>query len=417
MRVLIFGLNYAPEQIGIGPYTQGFAEYLAVQGHDVEVVAGNPYYPEWKVRSGHKRRSRSLEKGVNVWRCPHYVPGSPTSLRRILHYLSFAWNALPVLWRRSGALQPDVVIAIAPALLAAPVALLAAKRSGATSWLHVQDFEIEAALATGLMSSGFLARMATLFEDVMLRSFDRVSSISSAMVAKAANRGVKRDRLCEIRNWAELDKVNPAVDGSALRRELGLPDGRIALYSGNLAMKQGIGLIADAAERLSGRSDIHFLVCGDGAGRTEFADRVARLPNVTLAPLQPRERLGELLAIADVHLLPQLAGAADAVLPSKLTNMLASGRPIVATAAPGTALYEEVSGCGLTSTPGDVDSFSEAIGRLIDDEAVRQGLGVQARQRAIARWSRQSILSGFAAKLEELGEQADAVYPVGSLVQ
>lgn len=402
MKILIVGLNHAPEQIGIGPYTAGLAQGLAEAGCEVEVIAGKPYYPEWRPRPGPGGVTRSEEGGTTVWRCPHYIPARPSGLKRIVHYLSFAARCLPVALARAAALRPDVVIAIAPALLAAPVALLAARRAGAASWLHIQDFEVEAAVATGLLGDGAAARLAGRFESAVLRRFDRVSSISKAMVARAVAKGVAPDRAVEIRNWAE-DGLSASETGrAALRADLGLPAGRIALYSGNLAMKQGIGLLAEAARLLRDRRDITLLICGDGTGREELLRSCAGLDNVVIRGLQPRERLGELLALADVHLLPQIAEAADLVLPSKLTNMLASGRPVIATAAPGTALFEEVDGCGIATPPGDAAAFASAIKTLVDDRERAARFGVAARERAQARWSRQSILSRLHAELAVL---------------
>jgi len=250
-------------------------------------------------------------------------------------------------------------------------------------------------MATGLLGKGLPARLAEAFERAVIRRFDRVSTISPSMVAKALDLGACPESTLELRNWAEIDGVRPDIDPARLRAELRLPGGKVALYSGNLAMKQGIGIIAEAARILRERDDLTFLVCGNGHGRDEFAAVVAGLANVRLLPLQPRGRLGELLAIADIHLLPQIAGAADAVLPSKLTNMLASGRPVVATALPGTALHGEVEGCGLCTEPGDGAAFARAIEELADDPAKAAVLGKAARERAIARWSAGAILGAF----------------------
>lgn len=402
LKILIVGLNHAPEQIGIGPYTAGLAQGLSALGCTVEVIAGKPYYPEWRPRPGPSGVTRAEEGGTTVWRCPHYIPARPSGAKRILHYLSFAARALPVAWSRARALRPDVVIAIAPALLAAPTALLAARRAGAASWLHIQDFEVEAAVATGLLGDGLAARLAGRFESAVLGRFDRVSSISLPMVARAEAKGVHAGRAIELRNWAEDSLAVTDAGRAALKRELGLPDGRIALYSGNLAMKQGIGILAEAAGKLRHRDDITLLVCGEGTGREDLQRACAGLGNVLIRGLQPRERLGELLSLADVHLLPQIAGAADLVLPSKLTNMLASGRPVVATAAMGTALFDEVDGCGIVTPPGDASAFSAAIEALIDDSHLADQLGRAARERAHERWSRTAILTRFHAELVEL---------------
>ena len=120
------------------------------------------------------------------------------------------------------------------------------------------------------------------------------------------------------------------------------------------------------------------------------------------ADLRPRAELAALLALADVHLLPQIAGAADLVLPSKLTNMLASGRPVVAGAAPGAGLAEEIAGCGIAVTPGDGAAFAAAITHLLDTPALSAAYSAGARRRAADRWGRETIIDTAERRLRHL---------------
>lgn len=401
MKILIVGLNYAPEKVGIGPYTTGIAEALVAAGHRVEVVTAKPYYPAWAVEPGHGRGWRGERRqGVRVMRCPIYVPRRPSGAKRLLHHVSFAFSALvPAL---AGARRrPDVVLAVAPSLLSVPVARLAAKISGAPLWVHVQDFEVEAAFATGLIARrGWLSRAALAIESRLLRSADLVSTISPQMVAKLTAKGVVPT--LELRNWAESGWTGSVGGVAEYRAAWGLGERHVALYSGNIAAKQGIGLLIDAARRLAHRDDIAIVICGDGPNRAALAAAAADLSNVHLHGLQPAERMGDLLALASVHLLPQLPNAADLVLPSKLANMLGSGRPVIATAAPGTGLFEEVSGCGIATPPGEAAALAMAVEALIDDGPRRAALGIAAVQRARERWHRPALLARFVSAAEEL---------------
>jgi len=409
VRILLMGINYAPEPVGIGPYTTGLAQALAEAGHDVRVIAGTPYYPQWKVPEGFRRfgYQRSIERGVVVTRCPHYVPATPSGGRRILHHISFALSALPQALVTAIRFRPEVVMTIAPSLMSAPVALLAARMGGARSWLHVQDFEVEAAFAIGLMGeSSPLAHAARRFQGWALKAFDRVSSISPQMCAKLATLGVRSDRIVQFRNWSDLSKIRVLDAPSPYRAEWGITQPVIALYSGNIANKQGIDIIIKAARRLRHRADILFVICGEGPQRQRLIEMAEGLPNVRFAPLQPMERLGELVGLASIHLLPQLAGAADLVLPSKLTNMLASGRPVVATAEAGTGLADEVEGCGIVIPPGDDKRFAGAISALADDPTSAEAFGEAARRRAEKRWSRDAILGDLIDRLDALGATA-----------
>jgi colanic acid biosynthesis glycosyl transferase WcaI len=400
MRLLFLGLNYAPEEIGIGPYSAGLLESWVAAGHEADAVVAKPYYPQWRVFDGYRGGGwrRSVEHGVRLVRCPLYVPRRPTGLRRILHHLSFAATSLMPMLRRARRGRPELVMTVAPSLMAAPVALLAARLVGAKTWLHVQDFELEAAQATGLVGKGAFARLAAAFERRVLRAFDRVSAISPQMCAKLAAKGVPPERIVEFRNWAEIDAIRPLDAPSPYRSEWSIAAPHVALYAGNIANKQGIGIVLEAARLLAHRTDLAFVICGEGPNRVELERQAADLPNVTLHGLQPRERLGELLGLATVHLLPQLADAADLVLPSKLANMVASGRPVVATAAPGTGIADELDGCGIATAPGDAWKFAVAIETLLDDEGRRIALGRAARERAEQRWSRAAILQGFIAE-------------------
>jgi colanic acid biosynthesis glycosyl transferase WcaI len=399
----IFGLNYAPEEVGIGPFTTGLARGLTVRGFDVTAIVGQPYYPQWHKRPGLAglRWRRSVEEGVTVVRCPHYVPARPSGARRIAHLASFALASLPSvvgLVARPRPQRPRMIVCIAPALLSIPVAWLAARLCGARLWVHVQDFEVEAAFAMGLMRRGPLAWIGAGLERWLLRLADRVSTISPQMCAKLVAKSVRAERVVELRNWANV--CGPSRTGEDYRQRWGLVGKRVALYSGNIANKQGIDIVIKAARELSIRKDIVFVICGEGPNRSPLEQQASDLTNVQFHDLQPAERLGDLLALADVHLLPQLAGAADLVLPSKLANMLFSGKPVVATAAPGTGLYAEVDGCGINTPPGDHKGFAAAVAELADDPTLAKRLGLNGIDRANSRWSQSRILDRFAEAVQ-----------------
>lgn len=402
-RILIVGLNYAPEPVGIGLYTQGLAEALAADGKCVSVICGQPYYPHWRRYPGFARGYRTTqENGVTVLRCPHYIPGQPSGIRRVVHLASFALAALPKALRTSlGKDRPDTVIAVAPALLGAVTAWIAARLAGAKLWIHVQDFEAEAAIATGLIRSNGIARkLALAMERAVLGRAETISTISPQMVRRLIEKGIPADRTIELRNWADERFITDPNGAKKLREDWGLGPRTVALYSGNIARKQGIEVLVDTARLLQHRIDIAFVICGEGPNRTALEQRAAGLANVQIRDLQPVERMGALLAMADLHLLPQIAGAADLVLPSKLTNMLASGRPVVATTEPGTGLYAEVDGCGIATPPENAAALAKAIVELADDPKRRAQLGEVGARRAAKRWSKPAIIDRWTAALD-----------------
>ncbi len=402
--LLVIGLNYTPEPVGIGPYTAGLCQALVQSGHQVTAIVGKPYYPQWRADPAYAGGWLEVEEqGVRLVRCPHYVPQDPSGIRRFAHLISFAITAMIPAVRIALRDRPQVVFCVAPALLSVITAILAAWLCGARLWIHIQDFEVETAFATGLMRENSLhGRLALWVESWLLRQGDRVSTISPQMVAKLADKGLAHERRFELRNWADARFTSDPVKAMERRQEWSLTGKVVALYSGNIARKQGIEILIEAARLLQHRPDIAFVICGEGPNRAALAEQAEGLENVQLHDLQPAERMGAMLTMADLHLLPQIAGAADLVLPSKLTNMLASGKPVVATTQPGTGLYAEVDGCGVCVPPGDAQALADAIVALADDAPRRRDLGRAAATRATERWQQQAILARTIKELQAL---------------
>lgn len=408
MKILIHGINYAPELTGVGKYSAEMAVLLASRGHEVRVVCAPPYYPEWHVAKGYVswRYQREVRDGVAIWRAPLWVPARPSGLKRLLHLASFAATSLPLLaWQALW--RPDVVLLVAPALMCAPGALMLARMTRASAWLHIQDYEVDAAFGLGLLNSSRVARAARWIESVLLRRFDAVSSITRQMSARATTKGVAPSRVVCLPNWVDVSAIFPLSRPSDYRELLGIPAGqKVVLYSGNMGAKQGIETLADAAVALAARTDLTFVFCGCGAAKESLIERCAGLTNCLFLPLQPVERLNELLNLADIHVLPQRADAADLVMPSKLTGMFASGRATVAMARRGTALYEAVSPRGVVVPPDNVKALADAITALASDAERRAALGKAARAYAERAFSPESTIRTFEERLATLSRAA-----------
>ncbi len=410
MRLLVYGINYAPELTGTGKYTAEMAEALAARGHDVRVVTAPPYYPEWRIAEGWSawRYRREIRRGVRVWRAPLWVPNRPSGTTRLLHLASFVLSsvvpmALQLRWR------PDVVMVVAPTLLCAPAALVVACLTGGKAWLHVQDFEVDAAFSLGLLDNARAARIARVIERALLTRFDVVSSISTKMVERLQTLGVEALKVLCAQNWVDVETIRPLDRRSAYRHELSIPnDAKVVLYAGNMGTKQGLEHLAAAAALLVDRVDIRFVFCGEGPTKSELAKRCAGLSNCRIIGLQPVDRLNELLNLADIHALPQRADAADLVMPSKLTGMMASGRAIIAMARAGTELYDVVATRGVVVNPDDAHAFAAAIAALADDPPRRAALGAAARLYAQNELSPVAIFGRIEAKLLECTLQVRA---------
>lgn len=402
MKILVLSLNFAPELTGIGKYSGDMVDGLLARGHEVMVVCAPPYYPHWRVSDGYHAASYHVDtprKGLTVLRCPIWVPKRPGGLKRLLHLASFAVSSLPVmlgmaLWR------PQAVFTVMPAMFAAPWGRLTAWLSGARSWLHVQDFEVDAAFELGLLGGSGIKRFVLGLERRVLASYDVVSTISRRMLAKLEAKGVPSERCALLPNGIDLGAIRPVERPSALRAQLDIAEGQlVALFAGTMNRKQGVHLIIDAARRLQSRRDLVFVLSGNGEFRPALEEQARDLPNVRFQDLCPAERFNDLLNLADIHLLPQLPGAADLVMPSKLSGMLASGRPVVAAAAAGTEIATVVEGRGWVTEPESVDAFTLAIERLCDDADARERMGRSARDFAASALDNARLFNGLDAKL------------------
>jgi colanic acid biosynthesis glycosyl transferase WcaI len=283
---------------------------------------------------------------------------------------------------------------------------------GARSGLHIQDYEVDAAFDLGLIKGNTLRRWVQRAERWLMRRFDCVATISGRMVDRARSKGVAPARVVHFPNWVDIKRITPLNRPSTYRAELGLaPDAVVALYSGNMGNKQGLEVLVEVARLLQDDPGIQLVFGGNGSGRADLQARCAGLTNVRFLDLQPLERLSDWLGLADVHLLPQRADAADLVMPSKLTGMLASGRAVLATAMPDTELCRVVThdaACGLVVPPESPAAMADALRALAADPAHRAKLGVNGRRHAEAELSRDVILRRFETQLLALvrGEPA-----------
>jgi colanic acid biosynthesis glycosyl transferase WcaI len=403
IKILVYGLNYAPELTGIGKYTSELCAWLAGRGHMVKIVTGHPYYPNWKVADGYDAGTYQSETrdGVEVTRCPLFIPEVPTGKKRILSHLSFSLSSTPKVIQLTRRFKPDLIFCVVPSFFVTPAAIFAAKLGRIPAWLHVQDFEIDSAFELGMLKGGILRQAASVVESSILKQFDTVSAISTKMVDRLVAKAVDRSNAVEFRNWVDTKVVRPLDRMTSYRRQLGLSSEHVvALYSGSIAAKQGIESLATAVRLVSTENPkVAFIFCGNGAMQGQLAQAAAGLTNAKFLDLQPEQDMPQLLATADIHLVPQRAQVADLMLPSKIAPILSSGRPSVVMADKGTQLAAEIRGAGLAVPPGDDKALAAAILKLASEPELRNSMGQIGRIAACERWEKEAILLEFENRL------------------
>jgi colanic acid biosynthesis glycosyl transferase WcaI len=415
--LLIYSLNYSPELTGIGKYNGEMSRWLVNNDVDVQLVVAKPYYPEWKVHIDYSSfgYQASIENGVSVVRCPLYVPAQPSALKRIIHLASFALSSILVLLKKlfSKKTRPDVIFVVQPTLFIAPIALLFAKIAGVKTVLHIQDYEVDAMLGLGMAGKGsMIPRIAYGIESWLMRRFDVVSTISYSMMEKAKQKGVSAEKVMFFPNWADTDFVTPKVDGSVIRSDWGFTEvEKVVLYAGNMGAKQGLEMVLEAAAQYQKQSGsefhsesvnaVKFVFVGAGAHVNTLKQQAVEmnLNNVVFKPLQAWEDVPAMLAMADVHLVVQKKGAADAVLPSKLTNILSAGGNAVVTAEENTELGQLIvnfPGIYTLAEPESLPGFIQALNtELSRIDKNGSGYNTIARKYAEKHLNKDAILSKF----------------------
>lgn len=234
-----------------------------------------------------------------------------------------------------------MVVVVQPTLFCAPAAIVFSRLVGSKCVMHIQDYEVDAMFGLGMINKNKLAGFSEKIESFILRRFDAVSTISYSMMDRAVNKGVDKNKLIFFPNWSDTDFVHPGISGDALRQEWGLSESdKVVLYAGNIGKKQGLELLIQAAEEFSNNPNTKFIIVGAGAYVKELQKLASskKINNLFFKPLLPWERVPEMLAMADIHLVMQKKGVADAVLPSKLTNILSAGGHALVTAEAKTEL-------------------------------------------------------------------------------
>jgi colanic acid biosynthesis glycosyl transferase WcaI len=416
LRVTVWGINYAPELTGIGPYNAELCRYLREHGHEARMVTTFSYYPAWRKRAedrGRLFRTDEME-GVPVYRCWHYVPARPRTVTRILHEASFVTTSLVRLLLLP---RPDVYVVVSPPLLLGAAAWLLTCLKRAPFVFHVQDLQPDAALGLGMLRTGRFTRALYALERFAYRKASRVSGISGGMMEAFRRKGVPADRVLYFPNGVALPTEAERPARGIFRRRIGVSDGAVlAVYSGNLGVKQGLGILLEAAARLRNRQ-VRLVVCGDGAEREVLARAIAerQLKNLALLPLQPAREFREMLVDTDIALITQQAGSGAFFFPSKLLTVLALAKPVLAVADDASELARAVrgGGFGVSVAPGDAKSLVRALEGMATDTAQRIRLG-QAGRRYVQPFALDRVLGQFEADLRMLTPHGQGTNPPGS---
>ncbi|MGB3653686.1 MAG: glycosyltransferase family 4 protein [Rivularia sp. (in: cyanobacteria)] len=413
MKILIYSYNYHPEPIGIAPLMTELAEGLVKRGHQVRVVTAMPNYPERKIYQDYRGKFYLTEykNGVKIQRSYVWIRPQPNLLDRVMLDASFVFTSfIPALfgWR------PDVILTTSPSL---PVCL----PSALLGWLHrcpvilnLQDILPEAAVHVGLLKNKSLIRIFSILEKFAYRSADKISVIADGFVDNLVSKNVAPDKIVQIPNWVDVNFIRPMPkETNAFRAEHKLDNKFVVLYSGNIALTQGLETVVKAAANLRHIPDIAFVIVGEAKGLQRLQEECNKCgaDNVMLLPFQTRSRLPEMLAAADVGLVVQKKNVISFNMPSKIQVLLASGRAIVASVPDnGTAARAiRQSGGGAIVAPEDPSALANAVLDLYEHPEKVKTLGYNSRKYAVEQYAFEQALNNYESLFESVKENNSAI--------
>lgn len=403
-KITIIGVNYYPEDTAIGLYTSQLTDYLHKNNYEVSVITGFPYYPSWKINKEYQNKKTFLKEninGVHVYRYKQYVPSSPTFFKRIIHLLDFTFGSLINLFKVK---NTDVVLCIVPFTSTVFIGKILSKLKKAKLWVHVQDFEFDAASDSDLTHKkskiSIFFKILFWVERTLLKSADLRSTISSSMLRKLKSKSLSKKSIL-LPNWVDVNTITPE---EALIHNYLRSNAFKILYSGNIGEKQDWEFFLQFAKSIQKNPNIEIIIIGDGSKRPWLAKKLIDLSNVTLHPPVAYNELSDLLCSADLHFLFQKVDVIDTVMPSKILAMMASQKPSLITGNLNSevATIIEKSKGGAYFYSSDLRKVTDFVETVEKDINLRNEYGINARKYVSEHFSKKEILKQFKKTLDNL---------------
>lgn len=400
MRVLLIGVNFAPEVSGIAPYTSAMATGLQEAGHSVRVITGVPHYPQWKNFTDFAGcRRDEVINGVTVRRVRHFIGSGGTGIGRVLQEATFGLHAAAQNWR-----NVDVIICVSPALISCSIAVVKARLTGRPVGVWVQDLYANGARELGNHVE-LVPRMLGVVESWTLRAATGVLVIHERFrSAVVETLGVQERKVTVCRNWSHLDSKTVG-DPQSVRAQFFEGADIVAIHAGNMGAKQGLSNIVEAARLAERRgSRVTFGLVGDGSQRQRLQREGANLTHLVFVPSLAEADFMALLRCADVLVVNEREGLRESAVPSKLTSYFVQGKPVVAATESDSATAAEVTaaGAGPVVQPGRPQQLLDAVEAVAAEDGMGAAYGQSAQRFAAANLTASSAVRRLSLWLDTL---------------
>lgn len=406
MRILFLSHYFPPEGNAPATRVHQFCRRWVAAGHEVTVITCAPNVPAGRVYDGYRNRLYQREHldGVEVIRVWTFLAANAGTLKRILNYVSFLLSAfLVAFFRRS----PDVLIATSPQMFCGVAGAMLGLVRRWRFVLEVRDIWPESITTVGAMRKSATVRLLEHLERWMYRRADRIVTVGEGYREKLIARGVPADMVAVVTNGVDRAVFAPREPDLELRERYGWRGKTTFAYIGTVGMASGLDVVVRAAGMLleRGRTDIHFVVVGDGAERAPLTARAAEsAPGmVTFTGLMPKAAIPGVLATVDVCLVHlRAAPLFETVLPSKMFEAAAIARPILLGVAGHAAALLEETGAGIAFAPEDAGALADIAVRLTGDPTLRAQLGSAGHERMAPRFDVDALAARYLDELDQV---------------
>jgi len=409
MKVLFLSHYFPPEGNAPASRVHALAKRWVAAGHEVHVVTGAPNAPNGVVYDGYRNRLCRTEvaDGIRVTRVWTFMAANRGKVRRVLNYLSFFVSALLAgLFVR----RPDVVIATSPQFFCGWAGVWVARLRRLPFILEVRDIWPASIVAVGAMRRNRLVAFLQYLERRMYARADHIVTVGDCYKDAILQRGVPAEKITVIMNAVDTDIFRPRQPDTELKRQLGLNGEFVCAYVGTIGMACGLDVVLRAAERLRRmqRTDIRFVLVGDGAVRTQLqaeADRMG-LTNVTFTGLQPKARIPAYLSVADtclVHL--RKSELFEAVMPSKIFEAAGMAKPIIIGVRGFAQRFVLDAGAGLAVEPENENELVDALVQLADSPSRGAAYGDCGHQYVTSYYTRDILADRYLRLIHRIAGQ------------
>lgn len=402
MRFLVI-TQYFPPEIGAAPTRlTAMIQVLLQQGHEVEVITAYPNYPTGELADGYKLQWHSKEQlpalpGVQIHRMWVH-PSSGKGLGRIINYLSFAFSACFGVLK---AKKPDWVFVNSGPMFVIFAGLVAKLRFSRPYIFNVADLWPESILKIRNMNSGFVPWVLYRLEALCYRKARFVTAVTKGIEETLIkDKQLDPKKVLFLPNGVDLSQFHLQLDGSELRRQLGLEDKLVFIYPGTHGYLHALEYVVEAAKDLQDRP-VHFLFVGGGSEKPKLQSLAEgyQLKNVSFVDPQPPKQLAKYIAASDVGLIHQKnTPLANETRPAKAFPLMAMAKPLLfAGFGEGADMIKSVE-AGEVIPPEEKSLLVDSIHRILQAGPDKEA-GLRGRKFVEENLSWQKIVSDWLSEL------------------